>query len=175
MTVSIVTRGWVRLGSPSSTWQHDYFGHCLCTKINFVFKLYMSQYSLPWVVIKCFPWIITLLIQKVVLLLPTLIGSIFIMMTSSNENIFRVTPHKGQWRGALIFSLISTWINSWVNNPEAGDLRRHRAHCDVSVMILRRPEMHAISPYTEADNGSIKDILCQTPPHKPESQKPDWM
>ena len=22
----------------------------------------------------------------------------------------------------------------WVNNPEAGDLRRHRAHCDVSVM-----------------------------------------
>ena len=48
-------------------------------------------------------------------------------------------PHKGQWRGALMFSLIWTWINSWVNNPEAGDLRRHRAHCDVSVMnILSR-------------------------------------
>ena len=30
--------------------------------------------------------------------------------------------------------LICTWINSSVNNPEAGDLRRHRAHCDVSVM-----------------------------------------
>ena len=44
------------------------------------------------------------------------------------------SPHKGQWRGALMFSLICTWINSWVNNPEAGDLRRHRAHCDVSVM-----------------------------------------
>ena len=42
--------------------------------------------------------------------------------------------HKGQWRGALMFSLICTWINSWVNNPEAGDLRRHRTHCDVSVM-----------------------------------------
>ena len=46
-------------------------------------------------------------------------------------------PHKGQWRGALMFSLIWTWINSWVNNPEAGDLRRHRAHCDVSVMSGR--------------------------------------
>ena len=49
------------------------------------------------------------------------------------------SPHKGQWRGALMFSLIWTWINSWVNNPEAGDLRRHRAHCDVIVMnILSR-------------------------------------
>ena len=37
-------------------------------------------------------------------------------------------PHKGQWRGALIFSLICLWINGWVNNREAGDLRRYRAH-----------------------------------------------
>ena len=44
------------------------------------------------------------------------------------------SPHRGQWRGALMFSLISTWTNGWVNNSEAGDLRRHRAHCDVTVM-----------------------------------------
>ena len=44
------------------------------------------------------------------------------------------SPHKGQWRGALMFSLICVWINAWVNNREAGDLRRHRAHCDVIVM-----------------------------------------
>ena len=37
------------------------------------------------------------------------------------------SPHKGQWRGALIFSLICIWINGWVNNREAGDLRRYRA------------------------------------------------
>ena len=43
-------------------------------------------------------------------------------------------PHKGQWRRALMFSLSCTWINSWVNNSEAGDLRCHRSHCDVSVM-----------------------------------------
>ena len=44
------------------------------------------------------------------------------------------SPHKGHWRGALIFSLICVWINGWVNNSEAGDLRRHRAHFDVIVM-----------------------------------------
>ena len=42
--------------------------------------------------------------------------------------------HKGQWRGALMFFLICVWINVWVNNGEAGDLRRHRGHCDVTVM-----------------------------------------
>ena len=44
------------------------------------------------------------------------------------------SPHKGQWPGALMFSLICVWINGWVNNREAGDLRRYRAHCDVTVM-----------------------------------------
>ena len=45
------------------------------------------------------------------------------------------SPHKGQWRGALMFSLIYVWINDWVNNREAGDLRRYRAHYDIMVMI----------------------------------------
>ena len=44
-------------------------------------------------------------------------------------------PHKGQWRGALMFSLIYAWINDWVNNREAGDLRRQNGHYDVIVMI----------------------------------------
>ena len=69
------------------------------------------------------------------------------MMTSSNGNIFRVTghlcgdspangefPNKGQWRGALMFSLICVWINDWVNNRKAGDLIRYRLHYDVIVM-----------------------------------------
>ena len=47
--------------------------------------------------------------------------------------------HKGQWRGALMFSLICAWINGWVNNREAGDLRRHCAHYDVTVIIHMLP------------------------------------
>ena len=46
------------------------------------------------------------------------------------------SPHKGQWRGALMFSWICTWINGWVNNREAGDLRRYRVHYDVIVMVM---------------------------------------
>ena len=45
--------------------------------------------------------------------------------------------HRGHWRGDLMFSLICTRINGWVNNGEAGDLRRYRAHYDVTVMLLK--------------------------------------
>ena len=42
--------------------------------------------------------------------------------------------HRGQWRGDFMFSLICAWINHWVNNRKAGDLRRQHAHYDVIVM-----------------------------------------
>ena len=45
-----------------------------------------------------------------------------------------ISPHKGQWRGALVFSLICAWINGLVNNCEACDLGHRRAHFDVTVM-----------------------------------------
>ena len=44
------------------------------------------------------------------------------------------SPHKGQWRRALVFSLICYWIHGWVNNGEAGDLRRHCAHWGITVI-----------------------------------------
>ena len=47
------------------------------------------------------------------------------------------SPHKGHSRGALMFSLICAWANGWVNTREAGELRRHRAHYDVTVMSNR--------------------------------------
>ena len=47
------------------------------------------------------------------------------------------SSHKGQWRRALMFSLIYIWINGWANNRKAGDSRRHHAHHDVTVMLVR--------------------------------------
>ena len=61
------------------------------------------------------------------------------------------SPHKDQWRGALMLSLICTWINGWVNNREAGDLRRHRAHSDVTVMMFAHYQTH----YTDVITGTI--------------------
>ena len=43
--------------------------------------------------------------------------------------------HRGQWRGASIFSLICVRINTWVNSREAGDLRRHRVHYDDMCLL----------------------------------------
>ena len=51
--------------------------------------------------------------------------------------------HKGQWRGTLMFSLICPWTKSWANNRGADDLRRHRAHYDVTVIDEICP--HAIT------------------------------
>ena len=44
------------------------------------------------------------------------------------------SPHKGQWCGALKFSLICAWTNGCAKNQDASDLRCHRAHYDVMVM-----------------------------------------
>ena len=49
------------------------------------------------------------------------------------------SPHRGQLNGALMFYLICAGINDWVNNHEAGDLRRHCAHYDVNVMNNQIP------------------------------------
>ena len=57
----------------------------------------------------------------------------------------------GQWRGALMFTLICTRINGWVNNREAGVLRRYRAHYDVIVRSLPyfvEVLYHSFSPIT---------------------------
>ena len=79
---------------------------------------------------------------------------VYSMMTSTNGN-FAVSPanspHKGQWRGALVFSFIPAWTKEWVNNQDAGGLRRHRAHYDVTVMstvcLTEHLETHCFLPF----------------------------
>ena len=64
------------------------------------------------------------------------------MISSSNGNIFRVTgPLCGEFTGDRWIPLtkasdaeLRCFLWSWINNREAGDLRRHRAHYDVTVM-----------------------------------------
>ena len=74
------------------------------------------------------------------------------------------SPHKGQWRGALMFSLICIWINGWVNNREAGDLRSYRTHNDVTVTVMA---IHVLSVWYTANNiralsSPCKEILIYT-------------
>ena len=60
--------------------------------------------------------------------------SALLALFAGNSLVTREFPHKSQWRGALMFSLICAWINGYINKRTVGDLRRHRAHYDVIVM-----------------------------------------
>ena len=73
---------------------------------------------------------------------------------------------KGQWRAALMFSLICAWINGWVNNREAGDLRRHRAHYDVTVISdakdMARLVIHLLKALIFVCLNAVKTISPQS-------------
>ena len=62
--------------------------------------------------------------------------SALLAICAGNSPVPVNSPHRGQWRGALMFPLICARKNGWVNNREAGDLRRNRTHYDVNVMIF---------------------------------------
>ena len=70
-------------------------------------------------------------------------------------------PHKGQWRGALMFFIICAWTNGWVNNRDAGYMRRHRANNDVTEMVVN---LCSKSPSVEnsylAIEHSYHDAYC---------------
>ena len=103
-------------------------------------------------------------------------SSNLLMMTSTNWNISANwsfvrgihrspvnSPHKGQWRGALMFSLIYAGTNGWVNNPAAGDLRRHSAHYDITVMLHLKllASSEVLQPWCFIFR--CQDYICITP------------
>ena len=73
------------------------------------------------------------------------------------------SPHKGQWRGALMFTLIGARINGWVNNREAGDLRRYRGHYYVTVMFFDDNDYVVNSSLQWRHNG--RDGVSNHQPH----------
>ena len=82
------------------------------------------------------------------------------------------SPHKGQWRGALVFSSICAWINGWVNNREAGDLRHHRAHYDVIIMLVG----YKLASTSHGDSDGL-DPACTKirKPYNPLRPKYSWL
>ena len=105
-----------------------------------------------------------------------------IMMTSSNGNIFRVTdPLCGEFTSQRWIPLTKAsdaelwcflwsapWINGWVNNREAGDLRHQSAHYDV-IVIWNRISQNRVHPSLTSNVNHISGLLavalikCQCP------------
>ena len=117
-------------------------------------------------------------------------------MTSSNGNIFHVTgPLCGEFTGPGEFpaqrpvtrsfdvSVICARINGWVNNRKAGDLRRHRGHYGVDVMVIHNvlptpPNLHSNRTFLKIIHTSsfvisfghcrgLRMRLYSLHPHKP--------
>ena len=72
-------------------------------------------------------------------------NSALLAICAGNSPVPVNSPHKGQWRGDLMFSLICA-RNVWINNGGAGDLRRHRVYYDVIVKICCVANMIAYTP-----------------------------
>ena len=75
--------------------------------------------------------------------------SINIMKSSSgNISVHRWIPCT-KASDTELWCFLWSWINGWVNNREAGDLRRHRAHYDVIVMLYIFPKRYQLHiPFT---------------------------
>ena len=67
--------------------------------------------------------------------------SALLAICAANSSVIGEFP-AGKLRGALVFSLIWAWMNGRVKTREAGDLRRHWAHYDVTVMTLLELQPH---------------------------------
>ena len=93
------------------------------TKMNICYWKYMKSYKMylfyTWVVI-CRPtldiWIISSGDWRWRHQMETF--SALLALCAGNSPVPVNSPHKGQWRGALMFSLIYAWINDWVNNRD---------------------------------------------------------
>ena len=72
------------------------------------------------------------------------------------------SPHKGQWRAALMFSLICGRINSWVHNGEAGDLSHLRGHYDVIVMCVALSGLAKTSLIISIEKNAFKVLATRT-------------
>ena len=92
------------------------------------------------------------------------------------------SPHKGQWRRALMFFFICVWINDWVNNPKAGDLRRYCTHYDVIVMpkerILQRNKDNTmaaddLTPGVTKTSVAMVSTVCHSV-ESPSTVDPQW-
>ena len=63
--------------------------------------------------------------------------SALLALCAGNSPVTGEFPSQRPVTRCLVLSLIYAWTNGWVNNRDAGGLRRHRAHYDLTVMQIK--------------------------------------
>ena len=126
-----------------------------------IYISYFSHFFLYWLTLQFLkkPWKIWIIAYP----LEMFVSYFFIHHTMVHMDLENIIGHDDviKWKlftfTALMFSLICVWINSWVNNRKAGDLRRYRAHYDVIVM------MGVTNPCCNALFLHVKPYKCTGP------------
>ena len=60
--------------------------------------------------------------------------SVLLAFCVENSPVTGEFPAQRPMTRSFDVSLIFAWTNNWANNGDAGDLRHHRTHYDVTVM-----------------------------------------
>ena len=74
-------------------------------------------------------------------------GGTLLALCEGNPPMTGGFPYKGQLRGAVMLSLISAWTNGWTNSLDAGDLRLHGVHYEVTVCHILHYDFIFINVY----------------------------
>ena len=94
--------------------------------------------------------------------------SSLLALCAGNSPVTGEFPWQRSVMRSLDVSLICAWVNGWVNNCDAGDLRRHRAHDDVNVMITSKTKeslnlLHFIHRGSQCSaNQKLSDTILNT-------------
>ena len=83
--------------------------------------------------------------------------SVLLALCAGNSPVSGESP--SQTPVTVVFSLICAWTNGWVNNRNAGDLRRHCSHYDITVMRI-----HIVRIRKETNN--VRYLLYKFNNHK---------
>ena len=95
--------------------------------------------------------------------------SALLALCDGNSRVTGEFPSQKPVTRSFDVSLICAWTNGWVKNRGASDLRRHRAHDDVTVMILGlanivATEIAMVGLWSSA--VSVLNLALRTNPHK---------
>ena len=80
---------------------------------------------------------------------------------SSNGNIFCIPGHC-VGNSPVTVELICTWISSWVNNREAGDLRCHHAQYGATVMLYVQALICYFTTISDPFIHTSRKVICVT-------------
>ena len=86
--------------------------------------------------------------------------SALLAISAGNSPVTGEFPAQRPVTQSFDVSLICAWINGWVNNREAGDLRRYGAHYDVIVMTCSLSFMVIVLTQSKAQVKQFAPKKC---------------